>query len=245
MDGNISVCYNMDCMEGMAKIPDGYFNLAVVDPPYFSGPERRGYYGCKQSKIGVRRCDYPVTESWEVPGKAYFDELRRVAAHYIVWGCNYFDYEFAPGRIVWDKCNQSTSFSDCELAATDLFDSVRLFRFMWNGMLQGKSISEGYIMQGNKALNEKRIPPTQKPVALYDWIFQRYAEQGQKVLDTHLGSGSSRIAAYNAGLSFVGFEISKEYFDRQEERFSAYTSQLDMFHLMDNLKEEKGESDNG
>lgn len=234
MDGNISVCYNMDCMEGMAKIPDGYFDIAVVDPPYFSGPERRGYYGCKSSKIGVHRVDYPVTESWAVPGKAYFDELRRVAAHYIVWGCNYFDYEFAPGRIVWDKCNQSTSFSDCELAATDLFDSVRLFRFMWNGMLQGKSISEGYIMQGNKALNEKRIHPTQKPVALYDWIFQRYAKQGQKVLDTHLGSGSSRIAAYNAGLPFVGFEICKEYFDRQEERFSAYTSQLDMFHLMDN-----------
>lgn len=89
-------------------------------------------------------------------------------------------------------------------------------------------------MQGNKALNEKRIHPTQKPVALYDWIFQRYAKQGQKVLDTHLGSGSSRIAAYNAGLPFVGFEICKEYFDRQEERFSAYTSQLDMFHLMDN-----------
>lgn len=89
MDGNISVCYNMDCMEGMAKIPDGYFDLAVVDPPYFSGPEHRGYYGCKQSKIGVRRCYYPVIESWEVPGKAYFDELRRVAAHYIVWGCNY------------------------------------------------------------------------------------------------------------------------------------------------------------
>ena len=88
MDGNISVCYNMDCMKGMAKIPDGYFDLAVVDPPYFSGPERRGYYGCKKSKIGVRRCDYPVTEFWEVPGKAYFDELRRVSAHYIVWGCN-------------------------------------------------------------------------------------------------------------------------------------------------------------
>lgn len=143
MDGNISVCYNMDCMKGMAKIPDGYFDLAVVDPPYFSGPERRGYYGRKQSKIGVRRCDCPVTESWEVPGKAYFDELRRVSAHYIVWGCNYYDYEFAPGRIVWDKCNQSTSFSDCELAATDLFDSVRLFRFMWNGMLQERAFRRG------------------------------------------------------------------------------------------------------
>lgn len=132
----LNQCYNMDCMKGMAQFPDGFFDLAVVDPPYFSGPERRGYYGSKVSKIGVYR-DYPVSPVWEIPGRAYFDELRRVAKHYIVWGCNYFSYEFAPGRIVWDKCKKGTSFSDCELAATDLFNTVRLFRFMWNGMLQG------------------------------------------------------------------------------------------------------------
>lgn len=162
----LNQCYNMDCMKGMAQFPDGFFDLAVVDPPYFSGPERRGYYGSKVSKIGVYR-DYPVSPVWEIPGRAYFDELRRVAKHYIVWGCNYFSYEFAPGRIVWDKCKKGTSFSDCELAATDLFNTVRLFRFMWNGMLQGKSVAEGHIMQGNKKLNEQRIHPTQKPVALY------------------------------------------------------------------------------
>lgn len=133
----LNQCYNMDCMEGMAQFPDGFFDLAVVDPPYFSGPERRGYYGSKVSKIGVYR-DYPVSPAWEIPGRAYFDELRRVSKHYIVWGCNYFNYEFAPGRIVWDKCKKGTSFSDCELAATDIFNTVRLFRFMWNGMLQGK-----------------------------------------------------------------------------------------------------------
>lgn len=152
----LNQCYNMDCMEGMAQFPDGFFDLAVVDPPYFSGPERRGYYGSKVSKIGVYR-DYPVSPAWEIPGRAYFDELRRVSKHYIVWGCNYFNYEFAPGRIVWDKCKKGTSFSDCELAATDIFNTVRLFRFMWNGMLQGKSIAEGHIMQGNKKLNEARI----------------------------------------------------------------------------------------
>ena len=97
----LNQCYNMDCMKGMAQFPDGFFDLAVVDPPYFSGPERRGYYGSKVSKIGVHR-DYPVSPVWEIPGRAYFDELRRVAKHYIVWGCNYFNYEFAPGRIVWD-----------------------------------------------------------------------------------------------------------------------------------------------
>lgn len=85
----LNQCYNMDCMEGMAQFPDGFFDLAVVDPPYFSGPERRGYYGSKVSKIGVYR-DYPVSPAWEIPGRAYFDELRRVSKHYIVWGCNYF-----------------------------------------------------------------------------------------------------------------------------------------------------------
>ena len=214
----LNQCYNMDCMKGMAQFPDGFFDLAVVDPPYFSGPERRGYYGSKVSKIGVYR-DYPVSPAWEIPGRAYFDELRRVSKHYIVWGCNYFNYEFAPGRIVWDKCKKGTSFSDCELAATDIFNTVRLFRFMWNGMLQGKSIAEGHIMQGNKKLNEQRIHPTQKPVALYDWIFQNYAAPGCRVLDTHLGSGSSRIAAYEAGVDFIGFEIDPIYYAAEEQRF--------------------------
>lgn len=226
----LNQCYNMDCMEGMAQFPDGFFDLAVVDPPYFSGSERRDYYGSKVSKIGVYR-DYPVSPAWEIPGRAYFDELRRVSKHYIVWGCNYFNYEFAPGRIVWDKCKKGTSFSDCELAATDLFNTVRLFRFMWNGMLQGKSVAEGHIMQGNKKLNEQRIHPTQKPVALYDWIFQNYAAPGCRVLDTHLGSGSSRIAAYEVGVDFIGFEIDPIYYAAEEQRFLDYTSQTSLFHL--------------
>lgn len=224
-----SICFNLDCMEGMKAFPDKLFDLAVVDPPYFSGPEHRGYYGSRVSKTGVHR-DYPITPKWDVPGKDYFNELLRVSKHYIIWGCNYFDYHFTPGRIVWDKCNGGTSFSDCEIAATDLFDSVRLFRYMWNGMMQGKSIHEGHIQQGNKILNEKRIHPTQKPVALYSWIFQKYAKPGQMILDTHVGSGSSRIAAYDAGLYFTGFEISQEYFLLQEERYKAYTAQTDMFH---------------
>ena len=225
-----SEVFNLDCMEGMRKYPDKYFDLAVVDPPYFTGPEKRGYYGSKVSKIGVHR-DYLVSPEWKVPDFDYFAELVRVSKKYIVWGCNYYNVVFSPGRIVWDKCNGSSSFSDCEIAATDLFESVRMFRYMWNGMLQGKSISEGWIQQGNKSKNEVRIHPTQKPVALYTWILQNYAKPGDKILDTHLGSGSSRIAAYEQDLDFVGFELDKHYFEAQEKRFQRHISQLSLFHM--------------
>lgn len=218
--------YNIDCMDGLVLMPDNSVDLAVVDPPYFEGPNRRGFYGKAKSTTGIRRVDYPKTCEWDIPDAKYFDQLFRVSKQQIVWGCNYFDYHFGPGRIVWDKCNGSSSFSDCEIAYCSLHDSVRLFRYMWNGMLQGKSITEGYISQGNKRLNEVRIHPTQKPVNLYRWIFQQYAEPGMKILDTHLGSQSSRIAAYDAGLDFVGFEKSKIYFTRGEKRFEAYTAQL-------------------
>ena len=211
--------FNMDCMKYMRGIPDGFFDLAVVDPPYFSGPERRDYYGRKESTIGVKRVNYGISKAWKVPGRAYFKELLRVSKHYIVWGCNYYNFHFAPGRIVWDKCNQKSTFSDCEIAATDLIDSIRLFPFMWNGMCQGRSVSDGRTMQGNKALNEVRIHPTQKPVALYVWTLQKFAKPGWKILDTHVGSGSSRIAAYGLGFDFYGTEIDKKYFDAMNERF--------------------------
>lgn len=220
--------YNVDCMEYMRALPDKAFDLAVADPPYFSGPERRGYYGCKVSKIGVHR-DYPISPKWDVPDEVFFEELKRVARRFVVWGCNYYAYAFPPGRIVWDKCNQGSSFSDCEIAATNCHDSVRLIRYMWNGMMQGKSIAEGGIMQGDKSKNERRIHPTQKPIALYDWTFSRYAKPGDKILDTHLGSGRSRIAAYDAGLDFVGCEIERHYFEAQEERFAAHTAQQSLF----------------
>lgn len=134
--------YNMDCMDGMKEFPDKYFDLAVVDPPYFTGPEKRGFYGRRVSPIGVKRV-YRVSEEWKIPEKEYFDELIRVSKNQIIWGCNYFKYGFLPGRIVWDKCNGNSVFSDCEIAACSIHDSVRLFRYMWNGMMQGKSVNEG------------------------------------------------------------------------------------------------------
>jgi len=207
-----------DCMEAMKEYPDKSFDLAIVDPPYYSGPERRGYYGRKVSRTGVQRHYNVSVDKWQVPGDAYFTELERISKHYIVFGCNYFDWKFAPGRIVWDKCNGTSTFSDAEIAATDLFDSVRLFPYMWNGMFQGKSIAEGRIQQGNKRLNEERIHPTQKPIALYIWLLTRFAEPGWKILDTHVGSASSLIACHRTGHDAVGFELDKVYFDLAKKR---------------------------
>lgn len=204
--------YNCDCMEGMKCFPDKYFELAIVDPPYFSGPEKREYYGRKVSPIGVQRIYKPV-DDWNIPDERYFDELIRVSKNQIIWGCNYFKYFFGPGRIVWDKCNGASSFSDCEIAYCSMHSSVRLFRYLWNGMMQGKSLTESSIQQGNKKLNEKRIHPTQKPVLLYKWILNIYAKAGDKILDTHVGSASSLIACREYGYKYVGFEINKYYYD--------------------------------
>lgn len=217
-----------DCMEYLPKFTDNYFDIAVVDPPYFSGPEKRNYYGRTVSPIGVQR-HYNPSDEWSVPDKTYFDELARVSKHQIIWGCNYFDYPFGSGRIVWDKCNGDSSFSDCEIAYCSMHDSVRLFRYMWNGMMQGKSIEKGHIQQGNKKLNEKRIHPTQKPVNLYLWIAQKYIEKGWKVLDTHVGSASSLIAYEEYGLDYVGFEKDRYYYDLANKRLQEYKSQLTLF----------------
>lgn len=220
-----------DCNEGMRKFPDKYFDLAIVDPPYFSGPEKREYYGKRISPIGVKRT-YLRSEEWHLPTDDYFKELFRVSKNQIIWGCNYFDYPFGPGRIVWDKCNGQNSFSDAEIAYCSLHDSVRLFRYMWNGMMQGKSINEGYIQQGNKALNEKRIHPTQKPVNLYKWLLQNYAKPADKILDTHVGSGSSLIACLDMGFDFVGFEIDPYYYGRAQERIREHAAQITMEEII-------------
>lgn len=214
-----------DCMLGTKRYPDKAFDLAIVDPPYFSGPERRNFYGRKVSPIGVRRL-YEPSSAWAVPASDYFHELQRVSKHQIVWGCNYFDFRFPPGRIVWDKCNGTSSFSDAEIAATDLITSVRLFPYMWNGMFQGKSIHEGRVQQGNKAANEKRIHPTQKPIALYLWLLQKFAKPGWIILDTHVGSASSLIACHRLGFDAVGFEIDPARYADAKKRLDAETSQL-------------------
>ena len=221
--------YNMDCMDGMKDIPDKFFDIAVVDPPYFSGPNKRRYYGrAKGHDIGKRR-EYQALEHWEIPDKEYFDELFRVSRHQIIWGCNYFDYHFGPGRIIWDKCRSKTSFSKAEIAYCSLHNTVEIFHFLWDGMMQGKSIDEGWVQQGNKKLNEYRIHPTQKPVNLYRWIVREYIESGWKVLDTHVGSAGSLIAYHEAGLQYIGFEKDEGMYRKAKARLDAIRSQMTIF----------------
>lgn len=227
----ISHVENIDNMKFMAGYPDGYFDLAIVDPPYFSGPEKRKYYGNEFSGHGVKRIEYkPLLNTWAVPGRDYFDELLRVSKNQIIWGVNYYGVSLpAVGCIVWDKVNDASSFSDCEIAYCSLIKSVRIFRYMWAGMMQGCGDGTSKKMQGNKDLNEKKIHPTQKPVALYTWLLKNYAKPGETILDTHLGSGSSRIAAYDLGFDFYACELDKDYYEAQEKRFKNHISQQKLF----------------
>ena len=214
----MNIAFNMDCMEGMRQYPDGYFDLAVVDPVYGDVP-----YGGYMSNAGggvAGHTDY-YNEIWkqEKTPQAYFAELFRVSKNQIIWGGNYFVQEIgrsSSGWIVWDKDRpEGISYSDVELAYTSFPVAARIFRYRWNGMIQQ-----------NMKCREVRIHPTQKPTDLYRWIFRKYAKSGDKILDTHLGSGTSRRAAYDLGLDFVGFEIDKTYFALQEQAFAEYTAQL-------------------
>lgn len=219
--------FNRDCMDALREFPDKCFDLAVVDPPYGIGVLSMNYTKSGAIRAGrncaAKRRDYRKQGEWDVaPSKEYFDELFRVSKRQIIWGGNYFQLPPSESFIVWDKRVNDTmtnDFADCEMAWMSKGMGVaRMFRFCWNGMIQGDMKSK-----------EERFHPTQKPVALYSWIFNRYAKPGMKILDTHLGSGSSRIAAYDAGLDFWGYEIDKTYFDKQEERFEKHTSQINLF----------------
>jgi len=212
---------NIDCMEYMKTLPDKAFDLAIVDPPYGIGES--GKTNKTRSCLAAAK-EYKsfAGDDLKAPDSDYFDELQRISKNQIIWGANHFIDAMpfmcnAPCWIVWDKENGATDFADCELAWTSFKTAVRRFRFQWQGMLQGD--------MKNKEL---RIHPTQKPVKLYEWLLTNYAKKGQKVLDTHLGSGSSAIAAHYFGVDFVGCELDKDYFDAAKARFDMATKQLAM-----------------
>jgi len=220
---------NEDNMALMACYPDNYFDLAIVDPPYFYGPEKRRYYGNEVNKLNIKRIDYkPLENSWEIPSEEYFKELFRVSKNQIIWGCNYYaKYIPEVGRIVWDKVNGESSFSDAEIASSSLHDSVRLFRFMWNGMLQGSGFDGK--MNGDKKKNQKKIHPTQKPIELYKWCLDKYAKPNDKILDTHLGSGSIAIAAHDYGFELIACEKDEHYYNSAIKRIKNHVGQQKLF----------------
>lgn len=217
-----------DNMEMMSRYPDNFFQVAIVDPPYFSGPDRLGYYGKRKSATGVTRGGYKKIGTWDLPDQKYFNELFRVSKHQIIWGINYYaKFVDTPGRIVWDKCNGASSFSDAEIASCSKIESVRLLKYMWNGMCQGSDFSG--TMQGNKKLNEKRIHPTQKPVAVYKWLLEKYAEPGDNILDTHLGSMSLAIACHDYGFNLHGCEIDPKIYKDGIKRVQNHIKQIKLF----------------
>lgn len=209
---------NEDNMALMARYPDKHFDLAIVDPPYFEDYGKANYTGNDISTTGVKRQTKKI-QNWEVPNEFYFNELFRVSKHQIIWGCNYYA-KYIPnvGRIVWDKQNESSTFSKCELASHSFGVIVDKFIFMWNGMLQG-----------NMKDKEVRIHPTQKPVKLYEWLLMNYAENGDKILDTHLGSGSIAIACHNLGFDLTACELDKDYYESALKRLKQHESQIKMF----------------
>jgi len=202
-----SEAYLMDCIEGMKHYPDKYFDLAVVDPPY--GISVNMNMG-RRKGMGTKH----TNKNWDntAPLVEYFTELFRVSQNQIIWGGNYFDLPPSRCFIIWDKKTpEDLSFAMCEFAWTSFDKVAKIFR---------KPIQTD---------NNNRIHPTQKPIQLYDWIFQNYATEGMKILDTHLGSGSSRISANKYKLNFVGFEIDEEYFNKQEKRYADFASQTRLF----------------
>lgn len=236
-----SFAFNMDCMEAMKEFPDNFFDLAVVDPPYGDGlhAENGGAKGWftkynqrvpenHESKQPLRfhggdRWEKYLNDSntgeprrknieWDVaPGPEYFEQLFRISHDQIIWGGNYFPLPPTRCFLIWRKLTISENFT------------MAMAEYAWTSFKTNAKVFE-YAPQ-----DSARFHPTQKPVALYAWIFKNYAEPGMKVLDTHLGSGSSRIAAYDAGIDFWGYEIDKTYFVKQEKRFDRHTAQQNLF----------------
>ena len=200
---------NMDCMEYMRGLPDKAFDLVIVDPPYGIGV---GIF----EPVGGRGEANKDDKKWDssIPTDAYFVELRRVSEEQIIWGANYFNcFSSGHGAIVWDKMQPLPDSSQCELASYSRLSKVGVYRQMWTNYVNTKQTKH----------------PTEKPVKLYEWLLTNYAKPGQRILDTHLGSGSSAIAAHNMGFDFVGMELDKDYFDAACNRFEQHKKQGRMF----------------
>jgi len=200
-------------MELMSRYEDNHFDLAIVDPPYGIGVTKN------------KRLNNISNKDWdnEIPKKEYFEELKRVSKNQIIWGGNYFIEHLSNTRcyLNWDKLNHSDTYADCEMAWTSFDKNAKIFKYMWDGNRYG-------FIGAIKGVGKKsiRMHPTQKPIALYEWLLMNYAKEGDKILDTHLGSGSIAIACHNLGYDLTACELDKEYYEAAIKRLKEHTAQL-------------------
>ena len=199
--------YNKDCMIALKEFKDNQFDLAIVDPPYG--------IGASTMNMGTGKHLFDKTKEWDksIPDEKYFKELFRVSKNQIIWGGNYFKLPLNNNWIIWDKLNPNLSFSEAELAWCSINKNTRIF----------KRLSTLPDYDGKK----RHI--TQKPIKLYEYLLIKYSKEGDKILDTHLGSGSIAIACYNLGFDLTGYEIDKEYFEAAKKRLHQHQSQIRMF----------------
>jgi len=204
-----SIVFNEDCVQGLKRFADNYFDLAIVDPPYGIGMDG--------GNVGYKGFNNFEKKDWdkEIPNAEYFTELFRVSKNQVIFGGNYFGLPPTRCYLVWDKGEgfYNRTYAECELAWTS-FDA-NTCKIKYDPLAKGDY--------------KGKIHPCQKPVTVYDWILQKYAKPNNLILDTHLGSGSSRIAANKGGFNFIGFEMDKEYYEKQENRFKNFTAQQRLF----------------
>jgi site-specific DNA-methyltransferase (adenine-specific) len=204
---------NEDNMLLMARYPDNYFDLAIVDPPYMDGDNKA------LNTLGTNRLKFNIETFKDAPKKLYFDELFRVSKNQVIWGGNYFTDFLYQSRcwLMWDKIQDLKQFSDFELAWTSFDKVAKKFKRVSKG---------GFLTNGTI---DHKIHPTQKPVDLYKWILENYSKEGDKILDTHLGSGAIAIAAHDYKYELIACELDKEYFDKAIERIKNHTNQQKLF----------------
>lgn len=206
--------YNQDCMVAMAGFADNQFDLAIVDPPYGIDVANMNMGIGNTPKASKAKNRKWKSKDWdnEIPTEEYFNQLFRVSKNQIIWGGNYFNLGVCGKFIVWDKeIPKGLSFSDCEYAWTSFKGANKIFR---------------YSAYKNKS---EKFHPTQKPPTLYEWLLMNYAKEGDKILDTHLGSGSIAIACHNLEYDLTGYEIDTEYYEAAKKRLEEHQSQLRMF----------------
>lgn len=202
--------YNIDCMELMSQTPDKFYDLCIVDPPYGIGEF------CMTGGDGGKKWRKKWNQDWNysIPNKRYFDDLSRISEHQIIWGANYYNcFDSKGGAIVWFKDVKHPNMSKCEIASTTKHKKVEYVNIVWQNVNRPSS----------------PIHPCEKPVKLYEWLLTNYAKPGQKIFDSHMGSGSSAIACNNLGFEFVGCELDPDYFESACKRIEHHAQQERLF----------------